>query len=181
MSLQTHVSRAQKSIRRHWTLWGEHILNSKSFFVKLPQDRSYYKTSGESKHQKWASIPCILFSFLEGTPSLLYKIKSNLGPMAMSDKRKMATNVLFFSQRKKMLFFSQRKKCFFFHNEKNNKILLLDISAVFFISFKLQRALWKKKCSNSKRVKIALSEYLIFGSTKLLFSFHHSWVKTQAT
>ena len=111
--------RAQKSIRRHWMLWGEHILNSKSFFVKLPQDRSYYKTSGKSKHQKWASSPCILFSFLEGTPSLLYKIKSNLGPMAMSDKRKMATNVFFF--------FSQRKK---------NKILLLDISAVFFISFK---------------------------------------------
>ena len=38
--------------------------------------------------------------------------------MAMSDKRKMATNVLFFSQRKK------------------NKILLLDMSVVFFISFK---------------------------------------------
>ena len=41
--------RAQKSIRRHWTLWGQHILNSKSFFVKLPQERSYYKTSGKSK------------------------------------------------------------------------------------------------------------------------------------
>ena len=116
-SLELNV-RAQKSIRRHWTLWDEHILNSKSFFVKQPQDRSYYETSGKSRHQKWASSSCILFSFLEGTPSLLYKIKSNLGPMAMSDKCKMATNVLFFSQRKK------------------NKILLLDISAVFLISFK---------------------------------------------
>jgi len=38
--------------------------------------------------------------------------------MAMSDKRKMATNVLFF--------FTTKKK----------QILLLDISAVFFISFK---------------------------------------------
>ena len=84
----------------------------------MKMDRSYYKTSGKSKHQKWASSPCILFSCLEGTPSLLYKIKSNLGLMAMSDKRKMATNVLFFSQRKK------------------NKILLLDMSVVFFISFK---------------------------------------------
>ena len=96
-------------------LWGEHILNSKSFFVKLPQDRSYYKTSGKSKHQKWASSPCILFSFLEGTSSLLYKIKSNLGPMAMSDKRKMATNVLFFFTTKKKQNFASRYQCCFFY------------------------------------------------------------------